>query len=161
MAMYNAYRVFMKQTTATPPEIIPWRGRQEQRFLQVGNWMAAPRYAHRATSREKIPGLLDTLSLRTLRGFQRIEALGRGLYITLHMGGKIAPSEDPFGCWISVELAISALRILHDIPTAFAALDNGMTGSSVEATARLFHKETVRTRFDCDTFHRFALPFYV
>jgi hypothetical protein len=77
------------------------------------------------------------------------------------MGGKIAPSEDPFGCWISVELAISALRILHDIPTAFAALDNGMTGSSVEATARLFHKETVRTRFDCDTFHRFALPFYV
>src|SRR5215475_4689311 len=53
MAVYNAYRVFIKQTTATPPEIIPWRERQEQRFLQVGNWMAAPRYAHRATSKER------------------------------------------------------------------------------------------------------------
>lgn len=77
------------------------------------------------------------------------------------MGSEIAPSEDPFGCWISVELAIFALRVLHNISTPFAVLDNGMTGSSVEAAARLFHKETVRTRFDCDTFHRFALPFYV
>jgi hypothetical protein len=36
-----------------------------------------------------------------------------------------------------------------------------MTGSSVEAAARLFHKETVQTRFDRNTFHRFVLPFYV
>jgi len=83
------------------------------------------------------------------------------LYITLHMGGEIAPSEDPFGCWISVELAIFALRVLHNIPTPFAVLHNGMTGSSVEAAARLFHKETVHTRFDRNTFHRFVLPFYV
>jgi len=101
------------------------------------------------------------LALRTLRGFQRIKALGRGLYITLHMGGEIAPSEDPFGCWISVELAIFALRVLHDIPTPFTALDDGMTGPSVEAAARLFHKEAVRTRFDRHTFHRFVLPFSV
>ena len=72
------------------------------------------------------------------------------------MGGKIAPSKDPFGCWISVELAILALRVLHDIPTPFAALDNRMTGSSIEAAARLFHKETVYTRFDRHTFHRFT-----
>jgi len=76
------------------------------------------------------------------------------------MGGEIAPSEDPFGCWISVELAIFALRVLHNIPTPFAVLDNGMTGSSVEAAACLFHKETIYTRFDRNTFHRFALPFY-
>ena len=112
-------------------------------------------------AREQIPGLfdtlsLDTLSLRTLRGFQRIEALGRGLHITLHMGGEIAPSEDPFDCWIGVELAICTLRVLHDIPTPYAVLDNGMTGSSIEAAARRFHKETVRTRFDRHTFHRFA-----
>ena len=100
------------------------------------------------------------MSLRTLRGFQRIEALGRGLYIALYMSGEIAPSKDPFGGWISVELAIFALRVLHDIPTPFAALNNGMTGSAVEAAARLFHKETVHTRFDRHTFHRFALPFY-
>jgi len=99
------------------------------------------------------------LPLRTLRGFQRIEALGRGLYITLRMGGEIAPSEDPFGRWIRVELAILALRVLHDIPTPFAVLNNGMTGSSIEAATRLFHKETVRTRFDRNTFHRLALPF--
>ena len=78
------------------------------------------------------------------------------MYITLHMGGKIAPSKDPFGGWISVELAIFALRVLHDIPTPYAAFDNGMTGSSVVAAARLFHKETVHTRFDRHTFHRFA-----
>ena len=77
------------------------------------------------------------------------------------MGGEIAPSKDPFGCWISVELAIFALRVLHNIPTPFAALDNGMTGSAVKAAARLFHKETVRTWFDRHTFHRFALSFYV
>jgi hypothetical protein len=34
-----------------------------------------------------------------------------------------------------------------------------MTGSSIEAATRLFHKETVRTRFDRNTFHRLALPF--
>jgi hypothetical protein len=72
------------------------------------------------------------------------------------MGGKIAPPEDPFGCWISVELAISALRVLYDIPTPLAALNNGMTGSPIEAAARLFHKETVYTRFDRHTFHRFT-----
>jgi hypothetical protein len=101
------------------------------------------------------------LSLRTLRGFQRIEALGGGLHITLYMGGKIASPKDPFGGWISIELAIFALRVLRDIPTPFTVLNNGMTGPSIEAAARLFHKETVRTRFDRDTFHRFALPFYV
>jgi len=83
------------------------------------------------------------------------------LDITLYMGGKITPSEDPFGGWISVELAIIALRVLHDIPTPFAGFNNGMTGSPIEAAARLFHKQTVRTRFDRNTFHRFALPFYV
>jgi hypothetical protein len=36
-----------------------------------------------------------------------------------------------------------------------------MTGSSIEAAARLFHKETVRTRFDRHTFHRFTRSFYV
>ena len=72
------------------------------------------------------------------------------------MRGKIAPSKDPFGCWISVELAIFALRVLHNIPTAYAVPDYGMTGSAVEAAARFFHKETVRTRFDRHTFHRFA-----
>ena len=77
------------------------------------------------------------------------------------MGGKIAPSKDPFGGWISVELAIFALRVLHDIPTPFAVLNNGMTGSAVETAARLFHKETVYPRFDRNTFHRFTLPFYV
>ena len=77
------------------------------------------------------------------------------------MGGEIAPSEDPFGGWISVELAIFALRVLHDISTPFAVLNNGMTGSSVETAAGFFHKETVHTRFDRDTFHRFTLPFYV
>jgi hypothetical protein len=77
------------------------------------------------------------------------------------MGGEIAPPKDPFGGWISVELAIVALRVLHDIPTPFAGFNNGMTGSSIEAAARLFHKQTVRTRFDRNTFHRFALPFYV
>jgi hypothetical protein len=61
MAVYNAYRVFIKQTTATPPEIIPWRGKQEQRFLQVGNWMAAPRYAHRATIKREETGSLRHL----------------------------------------------------------------------------------------------------
>jgi hypothetical protein len=75
------------------------------------------------------------------------------------MGGKIAPSEDPFGGWISVELAIIALRVLHDIPASFAGFNNGMTGPSIEAAARLFHKQTVRTRLDRHTFHRFALPF--
>jgi hypothetical protein len=77
------------------------------------------------------------------------------------MGGKITPPEDPFGGWISVELAIIALRVLHDIPAPFTGFNNGMTGSSIEAAARLFHKQTVRTRFDRHTFHRFALPFYV
>jgi hypothetical protein len=77
------------------------------------------------------------------------------------MGGEITPSKDPLRGWISVELAIIALRVLHDIPTPFAGFNNGMTGSSIEAAARLFHKQTVRTRLDRHTFHRFALPFYV
>ena len=98
--------------------------------------------------------------MRTLRGFERVKALGGGLYVTLHMGGEIAPSREPFGRWISVELAIFALRILHDIPTPFAGLDNRMTGSPVEAAACLFHKDTVRARFNRDTFHRFSIPFY-
>jgi hypothetical protein len=72
------------------------------------------------------------------------------------MRSKITPSEDPFGGWISVELAIITLRILHDIPTPFTGFNNGMTGSSIEAAARLFHKHTVRTRFNRHTFHRFA-----
>jgi len=76
------------------------------------------------------------------------------------MGGEIAPAKDPFGRWIGVELAIFALPILHDIPTPFAALDNGMTGSPVEAAACLFHKDTICTRFNRDTFHRFSIPFY-
>ena len=75
------------------------------------------------------------------------------------MGGEIAPSKEPFGRWISVELAIVALLVLHDIPTPFAGIDNGMTGASVEAAACLFHKDAVRARFNCDTFHRFAIPF--
>src|SRR5882672_10326021 len=76
------------------------------------------------------------------------------------MGGEIAPSKYPFGHWISIELTIFALRVLHDIPTPFAVLDNGMTGSAVEAAPCLLHKDTVRTRFDRDTFHRFLLSFY-
>jgi hypothetical protein len=75
------------------------------------------------------------------------------------MRGEIAPAKDPFGCWISVELAIFALRVPHDISTPFAALNNGMTGSPVEAAAGLFHEETIHTRFDRDTFHRCSLPF--
>ena len=76
------------------------------------------------------------------------------------MGGEIAPPKDPFGCWIRVELAILALRVLHDIPTPFAVLNNGMAGTPIEAAARLFHKETVHTRFDRHAFHRLALSFY-
>ena len=104
---------------------------------------------------------LDTLSLRTLRGFERVKTLGRGLHITLHMGGEITPSKEPFGRWISVELAIFALLIFHDIPTPFAGIDNGMTGTPIEAAACLFHKDAVRTRFNRETFHRFSIPFYV
>jgi hypothetical protein len=75
------------------------------------------------------------------------------------MGGEIAPSKHPFRRWISIELTVIALRVLHDIPTPYAVLDNRMTGSAVEAATCLLHKDTVRTRFDRDTFHRFALPF--
>ena len=102
----------------------------------------------------------NTLFLRTFRGFEGIKALGGGLHVTLHMGGKIAPSKEPFGRWISVELAISALLILHDIPTPCAGIDNGMTGAPVEAAACLFHKDTVRTWFNRNAFHRFSIPFY-
>jgi hypothetical protein len=77
------------------------------------------------------------------------------------MGGEIAPSKHPFGRWIGIELTIFALRVLHDIPTPFAAFDNGMTGSTVEAAACLLHKDTVYTRFDRETFHRFALSFFI
>ena len=102
----------------------------------------------------------NTLFLRTLRGFEGVEALGGGLHFTFHMGGEIAPSKDPFGRWIGVELAIFALPMLHDIPTPFAGIDNGMTGSPVEAAACLFHKDTIRTWFNRDTFHRFSILFY-
>jgi hypothetical protein len=100
------------------------------------------------------------LSLRTLRDFERVKALSGGLHITLYVGGEIAPSKNPFGRWIGIELAIFALPILHDIPTPFAGIDNGMTGSPVEAAACLFHKDAIRTRFNRDTFHRFSIPFY-
>ena len=103
---------------------------------------------------------LGTLSLPTLRGFERVKALGGGLHVTPHMGGKVAPSKEPFDRWISVELTIFALLILHDIPTPFAGIDNGMTGAPVEAAAGLFHKDTVRIRFNRDAFHRFSIPFY-
>jgi hypothetical protein len=76
------------------------------------------------------------------------------------MGGEITPSKDPFRRWIGVELAIFTLLILHHIPTPFAGIDNRMTGSTVEAAASFFHKQTICTRFDRDTFHRFSIPFY-
>src|SRR5262249_57081869 len=102
---------------------------------------------------------LDTLPLRTLRGFQWVETLGRWLDFALHMGRKIAPPKDPFRRWISVDLAILAVVVLHDVPTPFARFDNGTAGSPIEATTRLFHKEAVHTRFNRDTFHRFAGSF--
>ena len=102
---------------------------------------------------------LDTLALRTLRGFQRVDTLGRWLDFALDMRGEIAPSKDPFRRRISVDLAILATVVLHDVPTPFAALNDGTTGSSIEATARLFHKDAVQTRFDRDTFHRFVRSF--
>src|SRR5215471_2406649 len=102
---------------------------------------------------------LDTLALRTLRGFQRVETLGRWLHFALGMGGEIASPKDPFRRWISIDLAILAIVMLHDVPTPFAGLDNRTTGSPIEATARLFHKSAVRTRFNRDTFHRFAQSF--
>ena len=77
----------------------------------------------------------------------------------LGMGGKIAPPKGPFRRWISIDLAILAIVVLHDVPTPFAALDNRTTGSPIEATARLFHKSAVRTRFNRDTFHRFVWSF--
>ena len=63
---------------------------------------------------------LDTLALRTLRGFQWVETLGRWLDFALGMGGEIAPPKDPFRRWISVDLAILAIVMLHDVPTPFA-----------------------------------------
>jgi hypothetical protein len=77
------------------------------------------------------------------------------------MGGEIAPSKHPFGRWIGIELTIFALCVLHDIPTPFAAFDNGMTGSSVKAATCLLHKSTVYTRFNRETFHRFSLSFFI
>jgi len=111
--------------------------------------------SHRAAGRRS-----DTLSQRTLRSFKRVKALGGGLHVTFYMGGEIAPSKDPFGRWIGIELAIFALLILHHIPTPFTGLDNRMTGSAVETAASFFHKQTICTRFDRDTFHRFSIPFY-
>ena len=102
---------------------------------------------------------LDALALRTLRGFQRVDALGGWLDFALDMRGEIAPPKDPFRGWISVDLAILAVVVLHDVPTPFAALNDGTTGSSVEATARLFHKDAVHTRLNRDTFHRFVRSF--
>ena len=102
---------------------------------------------------------LDTLALRTLRGFQRVNTLGRWLNFALGMRGEIAPSQDPFRRWISVDLAILAIVVFHDVPAPFACFDNGTTGSSIEATARLFHKHALHTRFNRDTFHRCVRSF--
>jgi hypothetical protein len=103
--------------------------------------------------------VLDTLALRTLRSFQRVDALGRCLDFTLGMRGEIAPSKDPFRRWIRVDLAILAIVVLYDVPTPFTRLDNGTTGSSIEATACFFHKNAVHTRFNRDTFHCFVWSF--
>ena len=65
-------------------------------------------------------GTLDALSLRTLRGFQGVETLGRWLDVALGMGGEIAPPKDPFRRWISVDLAILAIVVLHDVATPYA-----------------------------------------
>ena len=102
---------------------------------------------------------LDALALRTLRGFQRVEALGRWLNFAFDMRGEIAPSKDPFRRWISVDLAILAVVVLHGVPTPFAGLNDGTTGSAIEATARLFHKDAVQTRLNRDTLHRFVRSF--
>src|SRR5215831_9046540 len=75
------------------------------------------------------------------------------------MGGEIAPPKDPFRRWISIDLAILTMIMLNDVPTSFACLDYRTTGPPIEATACLFHKNTVRTRFNGDTFHRFASSF--
>jgi hypothetical protein len=83
------------------------------------------------------------------------------LYISLDVGGEIAPSKHPFGRWIGIELTVFALPILHDISTPFAAFDDGVTGSAVEATTCLLHKNTVDTRFNRDTFHRCSLSFFI
>src|SRR6266446_2989862 len=43
VAVYNTYRVFIRnRQLLTAVEIIPWRVRQEQRFLQVRSQVAAP-----------------------------------------------------------------------------------------------------------------------
>ena len=103
--------------------------------------------------------MLDTLALRTLRGFQGVKTLGRGLDFALGMGGEITPPEDPFRRWISVDPAVSAVILFQDVATPFAGLDNRTTGSTIKATAGLFHKDAVRTRFNRDTFHCFARSF--
>ena len=102
---------------------------------------------------------LDTLALRTLRGFQGVETLGGRLHFPLRMGSEIAPPKDPFRRWISVDLAILAMLVLHDVAAPFTGLDNGATGTAIEATACLFHKDTVCTWFNRDTFHRLCRPF--
>ena len=75
------------------------------------------------------------------------------------MGGEIASSEDPLRGRISINLAILPVVILHDVGAPFTGLDNGTTGATIEATARLFHEDTVGTRFNRDTFHRCSIPF--
>jgi len=152
--MENAYNHHKIKQRFLGVEIIPWRVWQEQRFLQ--GWGREAALCRVSQSDQEH---LDPLTLATLRGFQRVETLGRYLDFTLGMGSKIAPPQDPFRPWISVDLAILAIVVLHDVPTPFAGLDNRTTGSSVEATARLFHKSAVRTRFNRDTFHRFAQSF--
>jgi len=142
------------QTAVLSAKIIPWRVGQEQRFLQVQSRGAAPCYVPQSDR-----GMLDALSLRTLRGFQWVKALSRGLDFALGMGSEITPPKDPLRRWISIDLAILAVVMLHDVPTPCAGLDNGTTGSPIEATARLFHKDAVRTRFNGDTFHRCARSF--
>ena len=86
--------------------------------------------------------------------------MGGGLHVTFYMGGEIAPSKDPFGRWVGVELAIAALLIHHHISTPFTGLDNRMTGAAVKAAASFFHEEAICTWFDRNTFHYFSIPFY-
>lgn len=113
--MEKAYDYHTNRQQYLSVEIIPWRVGQEQRFLQVRTQGAAP-----CRIPQSDQGTLDALALRTLRGFQWVETLGRCLDAALGMGGEIAPPKDPFRRWISVDLAIPAIVMLHDVATPFA-----------------------------------------
>ena len=113
--MEKAYDYHTNRQQYLSVEIIPWRVGQEQRFLQERGRGPLRAGSHRATT-----GILDALSLRTLGGFQWVETLGRWLDSALGMGGEIAPPKDPFRRWISVDLAILAIVVLHDVATPFA-----------------------------------------